>query len=115
MTSETMELLLARLERKLGLTEPEEDETALMEDELLDAEGEILLYLGYQELDTCLLSKVVELAAVFYRRDSAESGTAAASSYTEGQISESVTYLSPSEYRAAMDDVLDSLARYRRV
>lgn len=110
-----MELLLVRLGRKLGLTEPEEDEAALMEDELLDAEGEILLYLGCEELEEHLLSKVVELAAVFYRRDSAEHEGAAMSSYTEGQISESVTYLSPSEYRAAVGDLLDSLARYRRV
>jgi hypothetical protein len=36
-------------------------------------------------------------------------------SYTEGQVSESSTYLSESEYRSGVAEVLDALARYRTV
>lgn len=115
MTDEVMEQLLVRLERKLGLEEPEEDTVALLEDELWDAEGEILLYLDLQALEENLLNKVVELAAIFYRRDQSESGGVKSSSYSEGQVSQSDTYMGPEEYRAAVNEVLDSLARYRRV
>ncbi|MCD8190555.1 MAG: hypothetical protein LUD78_10110 [Clostridiales bacterium] len=76
MTDEIMETLLVQLERKLGLDAPEDDEIALLEDELSDAEGELLLYLGVDELDSGMLCKAVELAALFYRRDVSESGGA---------------------------------------
>ncbi|MCD7837833.1 MAG: hypothetical protein LUG65_02830, partial [Clostridiales bacterium] len=93
MTDEVMETLLVQLERKLGMDTPEDDEIALMEDELTDAEGELLLYLGVDELDSKMLGKVVELAALFYRRDVSEAEGRKSSAYTEGQVSQSDTYL----------------------
>ncbi|MCD8147094.1 MAG: hypothetical protein LUD84_07460 [Clostridiales bacterium] len=115
MTDEVMETLLEQLERKLGLDAPEDDEIALLEDELSDAEGELLLYLGIDELDSGMLHKAVELAALFYRRDVSEAEGRKSSAYSEGQVSQSDTYLGPEEYQEAVADILDSLARYRRV
>ena len=115
MTDEVMEQLLVQLKRKLGLEEPEEEVMLLLEDELWDAEGEILLYLDRQSLDSGMLGKVVELAAIFYQRDRMESAVIRSSSYSEGQISQSDTYMGPEEYQKAVAEVLGSLARYRRV
>ncbi|MCD8381404.1 MAG: hypothetical protein LUC30_00590 [Clostridiales bacterium] len=117
MTSEQMESSLERLERKLGLEEPEEDVVLLLEDELLDAEGELMLYLGVSSLEEQFLYKTVELAALYYQRDrwELESGGLRTSAYSEGQISQSEQYLSPAELRAGTAEILDSLARFRRV
>lgn len=115
MTDDVMETLLEQLERKLGMDAPEDDEVALLEDELADAEAELLLYLSVDELDSGMLRKVVELAALFYRQDVSEAAGRRSSAYAEGQVSQSETYLGPEEYREAVADILDSLARYRRV
>lgn len=117
MTGEQMELALTRLERKLGLEGPEEDTVLLLEDELLDAEGELLLYLGADALEDRFLPKAVELAALYYQRDRGEQGTAGLKSagYTEGQVSQTESYLTPAEFRSGVAEVLESLARYRRV
>jgi len=117
MTEAQMELAVTRLIRRLGLEEPEEEVILLLTDEVLDAEGELLLYLGMESLEERFLPKVVELAGLFYQRDAAELGESLlrAESYTEGQISQSRQYLSLSEYRAGLSEVLESLARYRRV
>lgn len=116
MTEQETEGLLARLERRLGLDEPEEELLALMVDELMDAENELKLYLNLKVLPGALSGKVVELAAVFFRRDRCEEEQGkSSSSYTEGQISQTDHYFSPKEYRAAVSEILDSVARYRRV
>lgn len=117
MTEALMELAMARLIRKLGLEEPEEEVTLLLTDELLDAEGELLLYLGMDSLEEQFLSKAVELAALFYQRDKRELDKTAlrSESYSEGQISQSQSYLTPAEFRSGMAEVLESVARYRRV
>ena len=115
MTDEVLEALQERLMRKLGMEEPEEEEITLMEDELLDAEAEILLELNMDELDDRMLGKVVDLAAVYYRYDMAQEDGVQSRSYAEGQISESEKRFSPGEYRQAVREILDSLSRYRRV
>ena len=117
MTEAQMELALARLLRKVGLESPEEELLLLLTDELLDAEGELLLYLGMDSLEERFLPKAVELAALYYQRDcrELESGGLKSSSYGEGQISQSEQYLSPAEFRSGMTEILESLARYRRV
>ncbi|MCD7881490.1 MAG: hypothetical protein LUG47_07505 [Clostridiales bacterium] len=117
MTNEQMESSLERLARKLGLDNPEEDVALLLEDELLDAEGELLIYLGVSSLEEQFLYKAVELAALYYQRDrwELEGGGLRSSAYSEGQISQSEQYLSPAELRAGTAEILDSLARYRRV
>lgn len=115
MTEEMIEGLLPRLERKLGLKDTDEEIQLLLVDELLDAEGEILMYLGRSTLEERLLGSVVALAGVFYRRDCAEHPELRSMSYTEGQLSESKTFLTAQEYRNARAEVLESLRRYRRV
>lgn len=115
MTEEMLGVLLPRLERALHLEEPDEELTILLEDELCDAEGELLLYLGDSELKEVMMPKVVELAAVFYRRDCAEHAALRGVSYAEGQLSQSETYLTPEDYYSAVQEIVSSLARYRRV
>ena len=115
MTEEKLDALLVRLIRKLKLSEPDETICDLLTDELMDAESELLLYLNRQELPPGMDGKVVELAALFYRRDSADMDGLSAASYSEGQVSQSETYLSPAEYRAAVADITRSVAQYRLV
>lgn len=111
------EAALARLCRRLGLEAAEEDTLLLLEDELNDAECELLLYLGADSLEEQWLSKAVELAALYYQRDrrELEGGGLQAASYTEGQVSQSEQYLTPAAFRAGVAEILESLARYRRV
>lgn len=115
MTEQETEALLERLERRLGLTEPDEDVTTVLMDELRDAEGELKLYLGCRELGEELHGKLVELAAVFYLRDRSDEAGRSGSSYAEGQVSMSESYFGPREYRAAVSEIMQGLARYRRV
>ncbi len=117
MTGEQLELLQTRLQRKLGLETAEEDVAMLLCDELLDAESEILLYLGADTLEEQFFPKTVELAALYFQRDRRELGESGlrSASYTEGQISQTESYLTPKELRSGAAAVLESLARYRRV
>lgn len=117
MTAAQMEEALAKLCRRLGLEDPEENTLLLLEDELTDAACELLLYLGADQMEQAWLSKVVELAALYYQRDrrELEGGGLQSSSYTEGQISQSEQYLTPAAFQAGVAEVLESLARYRRV
>lgn len=116
MTEEVLERLLERLQRKLALTDPDSDELALLTDELRDAEGKLLLYLDVNELEERFYGTVVELAALYYRQDKqTEEGYYASRSYTEGQVSQSDSYLTPAQLRQAEAEMFDSVARYRRV
>lgn len=109
-----MEELLSRLGRKLGLTEPDAEESVLLYDSMKDAEGELLLYLNREELLPQMEGKVVELAAIFYRRDAQELGGVKASSYSEGDVSQSQTFATERDYQEAVDALLRSVAHWRR-
>ncbi|MCD8341851.1 MAG: hypothetical protein LUC87_06820 [Clostridiales bacterium] len=115
MTDEVLESCLERLQRKLGLTEPDEDELLLLQDELEDAEREVLTYLGCDTLESRFLSQVLNLAALYYQKDMADCGGEKAYSYSEGQVSESITCLTEADYRSGVAEILESLARYRVV
>lgn len=117
MTAEMLETAKERLMRKLALPNPDPTEDALMDDALSDAEGELLLYLNWETLTDAVLSKLVELAALFFRRDTAgvSSGAVKSRAYSEGKVSQSETYLSGEDYNTAARSVLDSLAKYREV
>lgn len=116
MTEVLLETLLERLQRKLSLTDPDSEELALLEDELTDAEGKLLLYLDMDSLEERFHGKVVELAALYYQQDKqSEDGSYASRSYTEGQVTQSDSYLTPSQIKQAEAEVLESVARYRRV
>lgn len=114
MTNETMEQLLSRLIRKLGLEEPEDDALTLLEDELLNAEAELLLYLNRKELPLGMDGKLLELAALFYQQSTAEHQGMKSASYSEGQVSQSVSYQTDSDYQSAREALLRSVAHYRR-
>ncbi len=118
MTAELLEQAAERLARRLSLdAQTAEDEAVSLQDALLAAEWEVLLYLGADTLEERFLSKTVELAALLWRRDRWEETRAGLKSatYTEGQVSQSESYLSPAEFRSGVAEVLESLARYRRV
>lgn len=117
MTQEFMTEAMGRLLRKLAITDPDEATTALLEDELEDAESALLLYLRWEALTEALLSKVVELSALYYRRDTsgASSGQVKSRSYSEDKVSQSETYLSAEDYDRAEQAILTGLAKYREV
>ncbi|MCD7856318.1 MAG: hypothetical protein LUG55_00645 [Clostridiales bacterium] len=115
MTDEVLESCLARLQRKLGLEEPDEDELLLLQDEVEDAEREALTYLGCEELERRFLPQVLELAALYAQKDMAENGGWQSYSYSEGQVSENITYLTEAEYQSGVAEILQTLARYRVV
>ena len=115
MTDEILELLLQSLQRKLSLTDPDSDEEMLMADELENAERELLLYLGTEQLEERFYGKAVELAALYYRQDTLSEQGCASRSYTEGQVTQSDSYFTPAQLKEAAAELFDSLARYRRV
>jgi hypothetical protein len=115
MTQELKDEMLQRLVRKLRLVEPDEEELNLLEDELSDAETEILLELNMDELGEEFCGTLLELAALYYRQDLAQEGGNLSWSYAEGQVSESEKRISPSEFRDCEREILSSLRRYRRV
>lgn len=112
-------VLLASLAERLGT---DEDDT-LTADSLEDAAAEVQLYLGWTddewagEIPAAIQRKVVQLAALYYRRDSLEADNpgVASTSVTEDKLSQSVTYRSGDSYAAQEAALLQSLARYRRV
>ena len=117
MTEAQHEKAYAKLIRKLELTEQSSGNVARLEDALEEAEVALLLYLRWDEIKDALLAKLVELAALYYRRDTAgvTSGGVKSSSYTEDKISQSETYLTAGDYATAERDILAGLARYREV
>ena len=117
MTEAQHEKAYTKLARKLELTEQSSDDVAHLEDALEEAEGALLLYLRWDEMKDVLIAKLVELAALYYRRDTAgvTSGGVKSSSYTEDKISQSETYLTTGDYATAEQDILAGLARYREV
>ena len=103
MTDVQLEQATERLQRKLNLTDPDGDTLALLGDELLDAEGELLLYLGWEALDETLMGKAVELAALYYQQDRMMERGYRSRNYSEGQVSQSDSYLTPDQMRETAD------------
>jgi hypothetical protein len=112
-TQERLEFMQWRLARRLKLDEADEDLLAMLEDALTDAEAELLLYLNRETLPEALYPKVQELAAVYARENLAENPTLRSSSYSEGDTSQSETYLTGADYQAQADDILESVAHWR--
>lgn len=116
MTEDKLTTLILRLQRRLGLADTDMETDLLLTDELLDAEGELLLYLNREQLPAGMDGKVVELAALFYQQDTVETAPGVKStSYSEGSVSQSETYQTAEDNRLAADAVLASVARYRLV
>lgn len=112
-----MDALLSRLKAKMGISDASADE--LLTGELEDAQAELLLYLNLDALPEAMSGYAVRLAALFYQRDlqALDGDTAGVKSwnYSEGEQSQSATLWTDEEYRAGVDAILSSLARYRRV
>ena len=117
MTDEMLGAAKEKLLRKLNITAPDSVTEAQLIDALEGAECSLLLYLRWDELTAVLLPKAVELAALYYQRDSVgtASGLLKSSSYAEGNVSQSESYLDAADYAAAEQVILDGLAKYREV
>ena len=61
--------LIKNLTQKLNIGEPDKETLTLLEDELIDAESEVLLELNLDEVPSDCIPFVVDLAAVYYRYD----------------------------------------------
>ncbi len=112
---------LSRLELILGISEDDADED-LLTAYLEDASDELRLYLAWtesewEELPAALARKIVQLAAIFYRRETAEAQVSGLSKLTttEEKLSQSAEYRTPEDWFAQQTKLLNSLARYRRV
>lgn len=80
------------------------------------AESEIMLFLNVDTIETRFDNKVVELAENYYRRDNAPSKDGVKSaSYSEGKLSQSETYITTDDYNSAINNIFDSIRRYRKV
>ncbi len=113
MTQERLEDMQERLARRLKLDDADDDLLVMLEDSLTDAEAELLLYLNRETLPEALYPKVQELAAVYARESLAENPTLRSASYSEGDTSQSETYLTGADYQAQADDILESVAHWR--
>jgi hypothetical protein len=113
-TQERLEAMQGRLARRLKLDEEDEDLLVMLEDALTDAEAELLLYLNRETLPEALYPKVLELADLYARRDLADNPDLCSMSYSEGDVSRSETYLTGKDYRDQEDDLLSSVAHWRR-
>ncbi|MCC8120829.1 MAG: phage head-tail connector protein [Oscillospiraceae bacterium] len=117
----TQEEQLSRLELILGISEDDAD-TDLLTAYLEDASDEMRLYLAWtesewEELPDALARKIVQLAAIFYRQETAEAQASGLSKLTttEEKLSQSAEYRTPEDWSAQQTKLLNSLARYRRV
>lgn len=111
-----IERLLSQLERKLGI-DYQESRYEQLSDSIENAYAEMKLYLNCKEIPCVLDRKLVELAAIDFQQTQARESQpvgAKSSSYSEGDVSQSVTFLTAQEAQAAKDAVLRSIAHYRR-
>ncbi|MBR1780545.1 MAG: hypothetical protein IJ751_03980 [Oscillospiraceae bacterium] len=106
------DIALPRLRRALGLTEGEDEQR--LEDALAAAEEKICRYLLQSELPDAVDCLLVELAALVYLR-TGERSALKSESYSEGQLSQSQSYLTAEELAQGEEALLRCLAPWRRV
>lgn len=115
MNEQEYEYLLERLLRKLGLEEAESGCEMLLHEALEEAESEMKLYLNCEQLPAVLHGKLVEMAVISYQHTKCQqTGGMKSASYSEGDTSQSVTYMTAQDVQSAKDTVLKSIAHYRR-
>ena len=104
---------LDRLKAKLGLDVIDTTTETLLKEYLDEASTAIKNYLDldYESvLDSRFVSSQISLA---FNRDMAKN--IKSESYSEGVVSQSVTYVSTNDYDVKEEQILNKLARYRRV
>lgn len=114
MDAELLNIAQESLRRALGLAE-DEGGTAALTEALAAAEEEICRYLNRDSLPKYAERLLVELAALKYLRTGGAGAGKKSESYSEGQLSQSESYLSPEELSAGEGALLRTLAPYRRV
>ena len=104
---------LDRLKAKLGLDVIDTTTETLLKEYLDEASTAIKNYLDLDYLDSRFVSSQISLAFTYYNRDMAKN--IKSESYSEGVVSQSVTYVSTNDYDVKEEQILNKLARYRRV
>lgn len=107
---------LDRLKIRLGLETVDANMEVTLTEYLDEAATAIKLYLNLdydKELDSRFVSTQINLAQTYYNRDMAKN--VKSESYSEGVVSQSVTYMSSNDYDTKEEQLLSKLARYRRV
>ncbi len=107
---------LDRLKAKLGLDVIDTTTETLLKEYLDEASTAIKNYLDLDfesVLDSRFVSSQISLAFTYYNRDMAKN--VKSESYSEGVVSQSVTYVSTNDYDVKEEQILNKLARYRRV
>lgn len=107
---------LDRLKIRLGLETVDSNMEVTLTEYLDEAATTIKLYLNLdydKELDSRFVSTQINLAQTYYNRDMAKN--VKSESYSEGVVSQSVTYMSSNDYDTKEEQLLSKLARYRRV
>ena len=114
MNAELLNIAQEKLRRALGPAGVEGDEAGLR-DALEAAAEEICRYLNRDSLPEYAGCLLVELAALKYLRAGQATAGKKSESYSEGQISQSESYLAPEELAAGEAALLRALAPYRLV
>lgn len=101
---------IEKLKLKIGTEVTDE----VLEMYLSEAESSLLVYLNVDTLEGKFVSTQIELARIYYLRDNGKNDVKS-ESYTEGVVSQSVTYKTSAEYQEEAKALLKTLAQYRRV
>lgn len=116
MTEAAQERLLNKLTEHLERQGFKSPDTDWLLSELEMAEAELLLYLNRESLPELMESHLLRLAALSCQMQLGEQAAGLKSaSYSEGEQSQSVTFLTAEEQEAGREKILRSLARYRKV
>lgn len=113
MTQAELISALPRLRRALGQLGEHTDD-ALLQDALETAQEKLLRYLNRDTLPGSAECLLIELAALCHLRNHPGYGRRS-ESYSEGQLSQSESYLTPEEFQEGEAALLRALAPYRQV
>ena len=113
MTRHLLNEALTRLSVLLRLEDADAD-TTLLTALLEQAESRVCCYLGRALLPDYALQTVIELATLrYYRTDTA--GGKRSESYSEGELSQSESYLTPQDFAESEAALLRTLSSFRQV
>ena len=120
--------VLERVKLKLGILDDTKDN--LLKELILEAEQRLRLFLNYKEEDSVepFTATLINIVVALYRIDKINekeeqvAKNVKSESYSEGSVSQSVTYITSSDYQQQIKEqeeqvekYLEKLARYRKV
>lgn len=119
--------VIGRVKLKLGISDDTQD--ALLQELILDGEQRLRLYLNYKEGESLapFTATLIKIVVALYRLEKIyeqeqQAKNVKSESYSEGSVSQSVTYVTSGDYQQQIDGFqqqiekyLDEIARYRKV